>query len=111
MREEEMSNGGSYDYWKQEYHSFREILQTTKHNVEYKEKALQGLVHVWFMTLEKVSAEDEENMNTFMTSLLSECTKRFTYEELLSKPGQQNKDRQLNFYKYLLGISDNEKPL
>jgi len=106
-----MSDVGSYDYWRQEYHSFREILQTTKHTVEYKEKALQGLVHVWFMTLEKVSAEDEENMNTFMTSLLSECTKRFIYEELLSKPGQQNKDRQLNFYKYLLGISDNEKPL
>lgn len=80
-----MSEVGSYDYWKQEYHRFREILQTTKHNVEYKEKALQGLVHVWFMTLEKVSAEDEENMNTFMTSLLSECTKRFIYEELLSK--------------------------
>jgi hypothetical protein len=53
-----------------------EILYTVKHSVEYKEKDLQGLVHVWSMTLEQLSA----------TSLLSECTKRFTYEELLSKP-------------------------
>lgn len=80
-----MSDVGTYDYWKQEYHRFREILQTTKHNVEYKEKALQGLTHVWFMTLENVSDEDEQNMNTFMTSPLLECTKRFTYEELFNK--------------------------
>lgn len=106
-----MSDVGTFDYWKLEYHRFREILQTTKHNVEYKERALQALVRVWFMTLEGVSAEEEHDMNNFMLSLLSECTKRFTYEEFISKPGQQNKDRQLNFYKYLLGISDNEKPL
>jgi hypothetical protein len=70
------------DYYLQEYHSFRKILQSTAYTVEQKLDAFQGLTFIYF-NVKPENSKQEELLKSSFAALEREVNTRLGYQELL----------------------------